>query len=94
MNTLPPALADMVRLAARVASNCPGDGDCLIQRLQDQNIDAEQIAQVVQIARETRARSHDITDERTDMRMKQLFGFAPGQSVSGADCCGGSACCN
>ena len=98
MSSLSPALADMIRLAARVASNCPGDGECLIQRLSAQNVSAAQIAEIIFIAREIRDRAHERTqslaDERADARMNQLFGIVPGQPVAGAACCGGSACCN
>ncbi len=98
MSSLNPALADMIRLAARVASNCPGDGECLIQRLSEQNVSAEHIAEIIFLAREIRDRAHEraqtLADERADARMSQMFGIIPGQPVAGAACCGGSACCN
>ena len=98
MSNLTPTLADMLRLAARIASNCPGDGECLIQRLSAQNVSAAHIAEIIFIAREIRDRAHERTqslaDERADARMNQLFGIIPGQPVAGAACCGGSACCN
>ncbi len=98
MSTLNPVLADMLRLAARVASNCPGDGECLIQRLSEQSVSAAHIAEIIFLAREIRDRAHEraqtLVDERTDARMKQLFGIVLGQPIAGAACCGGSACCN
>lgn len=89
------SILDLIALSARIASNHPGGDVCLMERLREQGVPAEHIAQTIQLARNVRDEARSLFDERVDARMLEKFGATPDQAeLPGRGCCGASACCN
>jgi len=75
MADLHPSIVALVSLAAKIASNHPGQGLCQVGRLKEYGVDREQIDSVIEIARHIR----DEAAQKLDVRFDEAYaeGFQP-----------------